>query len=299
MAAPIFRLLGTTFQRFDKDQCFRHSIVISYFTLMCAVPLIALFAFVTTKVLGNAEIALRGLNIFTEDFFARFDPAFFQKLEDVSKHTANLGWFGMIGSLIGGSFLFSNLIYAINHVFRSGHKKSFFYNRLMEYVIMFLTAVILFVSLSITAVWTALHRAIQETTLVQEYVNPNILQFADNVFIQYLIPFTLGALVLFAMYKFIPETKVHTRAALVAALVGSLLWEIFKRSFAFYVVHFTAVGIVMSKFLQGTLTSIIFFLLWLTFSLAIALWGAELAYALNERIDAREAAAAPKEQGDQ
>jgi len=287
MAAPIFKLLGTTFQRFDKDQCFRHSIVISYFTLMCAVPLVALSAFATANVLGNAEIALRGLNIFTEDFFVAFDPAFFQKLAEVSKNTSNLGWFGVIGSLIGASFLFSNLIFAINHIFRSHHKKSFFYNRLMEYVLMFLMAVILFVSLSITAVWTALHRAIQATTFVQEYVNPDTLKFVNNVFIQYLIPFALGVLVLFAMYKFIPEAKVHTRAALIAALVGSLLWELFKRSFVFYVVHFSAVGIVLSKFLQGTLTSIIFFLLWLTFSLAIALWGAELAAVLNERIDAR------------
>ncbi len=284
MAAPIFKLLGTTFQRFDKDQCFRHSVVISYFALMCAVPLIALAAFVATNVLGNADMALRGLNIFTEDFFIKFDPAFFQKLKDVSQHTANLGWFGIIGSLIGASFLFSNLIYAVNHVFRSVHKKSFFYNRLMEYVLMFLMAVILFVSLSITAVWTALHRALEGTTLVQEYLNPSVLQIADNVFIQYLIPFALGALVLFTMYKFIPETKVYTRPALIAALVGSALWELFKRSFVFYVVNFSAVGIVLSKFVQGTLTSIIFFLLWLTFSLAILLWGAELAAVLNERI---------------
>jgi membrane protein len=287
MAAPIFQLLGTTFQRFDKDQCFRHSIVISYFCLMCAVPLAALFAFVATNVLGNPALLLRGLNIFTEDFFAKFDPAFFQKLGAVSKLTSKLGWFGMIGSLIGGSFLFANLIYAVNHIFRSVHKKSFFYNRLMEYVIMFLMAVILFISLSITAVWTALHRALEETTFVQEYVNPKLLQFADNVIVQYLVPFALGVLILFSIYKFIPETKVHTRAALIAAVIGSVLWELFKRSFVFYVIHFTAVGIVMSKFLQGTLTSIIFFLVWLTFSLAIALWGAELASVLNEGMEAR------------
>jgi uncharacterized BrkB/YihY/UPF0761 family membrane protein len=41
--------------------------------------------------------------------------------------------------------------------------------------------------------------------------------------------------------------------------------------------------------LQGTLTSIIFFLLWLTFSLFILLWGAELAAVLNERINEAKA----------
>jgi membrane protein len=285
MSAPIFRLLGTTFKRFDKDQCFRHSVVISYFMLMCAVPLLALFAFVTAKVLGNAEIALRSLNVFTEDFFAKFDPSFFKKLGEVSGQISSLGWFGLIGSLISGSFLFSNLIYAVNQVFKVQHKKSFFYNRLMEYVIMFLMAVILIVSFSITAVWTALHKALETVTIGEKYLNPGILRFVDNVLIQYLVPFTLGFLVLFTMYKFIPETKVHTRPALVAAVVGSVLWEIFKRIFVFYVVNFSAIGIVLSKMLQGTLTSIIFFLLWITFSLAILLWGAELAYALNERIE--------------
>ena len=103
------------------------------------------------------------------------------------------------------------------------------------------------------------------------------MKFVDNLFIQYLTPFALGFLVLFTLYRFIPEMKVHTRAAIVAAAVGSLLWEVFKRIFVIYVAKFSAVGVVLSKLVQGTLTSIIFFLLWITFSLAIVLWGAELA----------------------
>jgi membrane protein len=283
MAATIFRILGATFKRFNDDKCFNYSIIISYFALMCAVPLVALFAFATTKILGSSELAVRSLNIFTEDFFARFDPSFFKKLGAVSKNIANLGWFGLVGSFVSGSLLFSNLVYAVNHIFKSHRQKSFFYNRLMEYIIMFITGIILFFSLSITAVWTALHRAINETTIVRNYLNPLVMQVVDNVFIQYLIPFTLGFLVLFVIYKFIPEMKVRTKAAVMAAVAGSILWEIFKRIFVIYVAHFSAVGIVLSKLVQGTLTSIIFFLLWLSFSLAILLWGAELAAVLNER----------------
>jgi len=283
MAAEIFRLLATTFKRFYTDKCFGLSIIISYFTLLCAVPLIALFVFATTKILGNAELAIRSLNIFTEDFFAKFDPSFFTKLSAVSRNISNLGWFGLIGSLVAGSFLFSNLISAVNFIFKSHYKKSFFYNRLMEYLIMLIMAVILVFSLSITAVWTALHRAINETTVVQQYLNPDIMAIVDNFFVQYLIPFTLGFLVLFVLYKYIPEVKVTTSAAAIAAAVGSVLWEVFKRIFVIYVANFSAVGIVLSKLLQGTLTSIIFFLLWISSSLAILLWGAELAAALNER----------------
>jgi len=93
----------------------------------------------------------------------------------------------------------------------------------------------------------------------------------------------LTFLVFFSLYKFIPEIKVYTRAAVIAACIAALLWEVFKRLFAFYVAHISAIGIVLSKLLQGTLTSIIFFLLWISFSLVILLWGAELAAVLNER----------------
>jgi len=290
MAAPIVRLLGETFQRFDRDRCFQYSIIISYFSLMCAVPLLALFAWITARFMGNSELAVRSLNVFTEDFFAKFSPTFFSKMTDVSTHLDQLGWFGVIGSLIAASLLFSNLIRIINEIFKTKYQRSFVYNRLMEYLIMFVIGVILFFSLSITAVWTAMHRALAASDFVRDYLNPNVVKVLDNVFIQYLLPFALGWLVLFVMYKFIPERKVHTRAAALAAVIGSVLWEIFKRIFVVYVVRFSAIGVVLSKLVQGTLTSIIFFLIWLSTSLVIMLWGAELAAVINERLDAKSPA---------
>jgi membrane protein len=124
---------------------------------------------------------------------------------------------------------------------------------------------------------------------VANYINPNTVSLVNNFLIQYFIPFALTFFVLFSLYKFIPEVKVHTRAAVLAAVISALLWESFKRLFAFYVAHFSAIGIVLSRFLKGTLTSIIFFLLWISFSLVILLWGAELASVLNERIHEKAA----------
>jgi membrane protein len=287
MAAPVFRILGETIRRFDRDRCFQYSIIISYFALMCAVPLLALFAWVTARFMGNSEIAVRSLNVFTEDFFAKFSPSFFGKMAAVADNLDQLGWIGIVGSLIAASLLLSNLIRIINEIFKTKYQRSFVYNRLMEYLILFVIGVILFISFSITAVWTAMHRVLIASDFVQEYLNPDVVKLVDNIFIQYLIPFALNWFVLFVMYKFIPERKVHTRAAALAAVVAAAFWEIFKRLFVIWVVRFSAIGVVLSKIVQGTLTSIIFFLLWLSFSLAIMLWGAELAAVVNERLDSR------------
>ncbi|UCC39453.1 MAG: YihY/virulence factor BrkB family protein [Candidatus Aminicenantes bacterium] len=284
MNFPAFEIVKTTIKRFNEDRCGNFAITISYFAVLCSVPLVALFAFATSKILGNPEIASQSLNIFSEEFFAQLDPYFIKRVEVLSKNITNLGWFGLAGSFIAGSFLFSNLIYSINFIFKANYQKSFFYNRLLEYLIMFTIGIFMLISLFITATWSALHRTIEESPFVANHINPKFVSLIDNFFIQYLIPFTLTFLVFFSLYKLIPEVKVHTRAAVIAAAISTLLWEVFKRIFAFYVAHFSAIGIVLSRLVEGTLTSIIFFLLWLTFSLVILFWGAELTSVLNERI---------------
>ncbi len=283
MIHSVFDILKTTFKRFGEDRCFNFSITVSYFALLCAIPLVGLFFFITTNILGSAEIATRSLNILSDEFFAKMDPLFFQRVQVVSRDISNLGWLGLGGSFIAASFLFSNLIYAINFIFKANYQKSFFYSRLMEYLIMFVIGVVMLISLSITVIWTGLHRAINESALFATHINPKVMSLVNNFFLQYLIPFTLTFLVFFILYKFIPDIKVFTKAAVIAAIASTLLWEIFKRLFAFYVAHFSAIGVVLSRLVQGTLTSIIFFLLWLSFSLAILFWGAELAAVLNER----------------
>jgi membrane protein len=286
MTRPTFRLLTASFKRFNGDRCWTSAIVISYFSLLCSVPLIALFFAAAARFLGDTEMALRSLNIFTDDFFARLDPGFFKSLGDLSGSIGQLGLFGVVGSLVSASFLFSSLIAAINQIFRTKYHKSFFYNRLMEFLLMFVVGIFMLFSLAMTAVWTAVGRTLQESELVRTGLNPEAFAVINNVFLKYVIPFALTFLMFYILYKFIPEVKVHTRAALIPAAVAALLFEVFKRIFAFYVVHFSAVGIVLKKLLQGTLTSIIFFLLWISASMLILLWGAELAAVLNEKYDA-------------
>ncbi len=293
MAPVTFRILAASFARFNKDKCWTAAVVISYFSLLCSVPLIALFFAATARFLGDSEMALRSLNIFTDEFFVHLDPGFFKSLQAVSGSVGRLGLFGILGSLVAASLLFSNIISTINHIFRTKYHKSFFYNRLMEYLLMFVIGIIMLFSLAITAVWSALDRAVRASTLVRTTINPDAVALVNNFFLQFVIPYALTLLVFFVVYKFIPETKVHTRSAALSAAVAALLYEIFKRIFAFYVVRLSAIGIVMSRLLQGTLTSIIFFLLWVSASLVIMLWGAELAAVLNERREAASPQAPP------
>ncbi len=286
MTRSTLSILAASFRRFSGDNCWTSAIVISYFALLCSVPLVALFFAAASRFLGDTEMALRSLNIFTDEFFARLDPGFFKGLGELAGTVRRLGLFGIVGSLVSASFLFSTLISTLNHIFRTKYHKSFFYNRLIEFLMMVVVGVFMLFSLALTAVWTAIGRTIQESELIRATLNPEVVAALNNVLLKYVLPYALTFLMFFILYKFIPETKVHTRAALVPAAGAALLFELFKRAFAFYVVHISAIGIVLNRILQGTLTSVLFFLLWITSSMLILLWGAELAAVLNERREA-------------
>ncbi len=292
MTPSTLSLVTASFKRFNGDKCWTSAIVISYFSLLCCVPLIALFFAAAARFLGNTEMALRSLNIFTDEFFAKLDPNFFKSFGELSKSVGRLGLFGVIGSLVSASFLFSSLITTINQIFRTKYHRSFFYNRLIEFLMMAVVGIFMLFSLAMTAVTTAFGQTLQKSELVRSTMNPEVVGAINNVLLKYVIPYVLTFLMFFILYKFIPEVKVHTRAGLIPAAVAALLFEVFKRAFAFYVVHFSAIGIVLSKILQSTLTSVLFFLLWITSSMIILLWGAELAAVLNEKYDARAAAKA-------
>jgi membrane protein len=292
MTRSTFSLLAASFRRFNEDRCWTSAIVISYFALLCAVPVTALFFAIAARFLGDTEMALRSLNIFTDAFFARLDPGFFKGLGDLSGAAGELGLFGVVGSLVSASFLFSSLISTINQIFRTKYHKSFVYNRLIEFLMMGIVGVFMLFSLTMTAVWTALGRTLERSELVRSTINPGAVAAFNNVFLKYVIPYALTFLMFYVLYKFIPEVKVHTRAGLIPAAVAALFFEGFKRAFAFYVAHFSAIGIVLSRILQGTLTSVLFFVLWVTTSMLILLWGAEFAAVLNEKYEATAAARA-------
>src|SRR5512136_1794813 len=202
MTLPTLSLVAASFKRFNGDKCWTSAIVISYFALLCCVPLIALFFAAAGQFLGDREMALRSLNIFTDEFFAKLDPSFFKSFGELSGAVGQLGLFGVIGSLISASFLFSTLITTINQIFRTKYHRSFFYNRLMEFLLMAVVGIFMLFSLAMTAVWAAFGQTLQQSELVRATVNPQALATINNVFLKYIIPYILTFLMFFILYKF-------------------------------------------------------------------------------------------------
>jgi membrane protein len=95
--------------------------------------------------------------------------------------------------------------------------------------------------------------------------------------LKYLLSFFFTFCMFFLIYKIIPNKRIHFQSALQAALFTSLLWELAKHLFTWYVVHIASYSL-----LYGSLSTLVVFILWVYYSSTILLVGGEFAYFLEE-----------------
>src|SRR3569623_290909 len=88
-----------------------------------------------------------------------------------------------------------------------------------------------------------------------------------------LLPYALVCAAFVFVYVFIPNTKVHFDAALVAGVLAGVLWETCGWAFASFVVSSTQYTAIYSGF-----AIVIVFMIWLYVSWLILLLGAQIAY---------------------
>jgi membrane protein len=95
----------------------------------------------------------------------------------------------------------------------------------------------------------------------------------------------LAALTFFLLYRFLPGTRVSSRAALVAALPAALLWLLSRSVFSVLVAGSSRYGQ-----LYGPLAGAVVLLLWIYYSAYIMVFCAELGAAAQQRYWPKEGA---------
>jgi len=89
--------------------------------------------------------------------------------------------------------------------------------------------------------------------------------------------FTMG--LFFLLYRFIPYQRMKTKAALLAALTGSILWELAKQGFRVYLLYFADLNVI-----YGPFTLLFIFAFWVYYSCIVFILGAEMGWIWHQGI---------------
>jgi membrane protein len=182
------------------------------------------------------------------------------------ENSHKLGYVGVFYVTFAAILFFKNYDYIVNDIFDVPHRsipKAFRTNTLLLIFIPLVTGPSLYLSLS-----------------AQTYLDKNAITSSIHLFS--LLPFTLSWIMFYVLYRYTPNVQVSLSAALISSFITSLIWYLSKNGFILYVLHNKTYASV-----YGSVSTLLFFFLWIYISWAIFLHGLKFCALLNkdEEID--------------
>jgi membrane protein len=263
------KTLGSSFKSFFSHECFHLAASIAYFLIVSLVPL----GLLVVALFGHMLGANQELYNFLLSKLINFFPSVTSGITNELRHVITYKGISFITFIIYSFFalqLFYSIERAMDIIFSVPKKRHFLFSLL--WTILIVTLVIAFWLLSFTVSSVA--------GLIFKF--PDIfgvgLKYKAVFLIRFVAPFVVVLLTFTAVYKIVPHVRVHTRHAFAGALLLTVLWEMAKHLFTWFVQNLAYVGTI-----YGSLTTFILFLLWMYYLSCIFLLGGEFVNSLSRR----------------
>jgi len=264
-----FGLLWPGLKKFNDDNGFFLSSGIAFNILMNLIPFILLLLALVGTYLYNDQDVLHHIRAYLRDVAPALDPKIMENLADVMQNRQFVGILGFVGLLWFSTWVFGSLRIALNIVFRGEKSRGMLRGIGIDLLMILLVGILLLVSMILSSV----------VTFLQGYQGRILVAIGPTIqwMLKYLLPFFLTYCMFVLIYKIIPNRRIHFSSALQAALFTSLLWELAKHLFGWYVVHLARYSI-----FYGSLSTLVIFIFWVYYSSIILVLGGEFAYFLEE-----------------
>jgi len=258
----LFKLLGKSITGFFKDGCFYLAAILSYFLIVSLVP----FSLLVVTIFGY----IIGENTALYQFaLSRLVSAFPSVTEGITAELKNIITYKSISivTLIIYALLSMGLFYSMEHamniIFKIPKKRHFLLSLFWIIFVITLLIAFLFVSFTMSSIAGILKRYHLVILGIE-------VGYKAGIFIKYIAPFLLVLCVFTTIYTVIPRAKVRLKDAFMGALFVTVLWEIAKHLFTWYVKNVIQLGTI-----YGSLSTFIVFLLWIYYLSCIFLLGGE------------------------
>ena len=264
-----FGFLWQALKKFNDDNGFFLSSGVAFNILISLFPFIMLLLALVGTYLYKDQEVFNHIRAYFRDVAPTVDPKIMGDLMDLIQKPRIVGILGFVGLLWTSTWVFSSLRIALNIVFRAKKSQGMMQGIIVDLLMIVLVGILLLVSMILSPV----------VIFLQGYQGRIPLAIGPTIqwILKYLLPFILTYCMLSLIYRIIPHSKVHIKSALLAALFTSLLWELAKHLFAWYVVHLARYSI-----LYGSLSTLVIFVFWVYYSSTILVVGGEFAYFLEE-----------------
>lgn len=240
---------------------------LSWNTIFSIIPLlvILLYVFTTLPLFNEMYDNVQAL------IFANLLPTQSKEIMDsINTFIANSDKLGMVGAFyvtFAAIMFFKNYDYIVNDIFELPSRG------ILKSIKTYLLLIILLP--------TMMGASFYLSSFIQSYLDKTSVTSAIHLYA--ILPYTIVWSAFYIAYQLSANTNIKKRAALVSSFIASLIWYLSKSGFVFYVVHnktYTSV--------YGSISTVLFFLLWIYISWAIFLHGLRFCYLLDKKDEVDE-----------
>jgi membrane protein len=251
---------------------------LAFSLFVCIIPFVLIIFAVLGMVLETSSLQ-REITSYVDTFIPYQEYASYAKqvivsrLDEFRVYKNIAGYVGIAGLLFAASGLFSSMRTVLNRVFQVDTSKHVVIAKLRDIGMIFL--VLLFFLVSTLSL--PLLEVLKDMAHKIEFLNQFRLTFVENLFFR-VLSFSIVFLVFSTLYSLIPYSRPGTRVTAVSALAASILWEIAKQAFGFYITNFASL-----KRFYGTYVLLIVLAFWIYYSSLTFILGAEIGQLYRER----------------
>ena len=263
-AIPILHLVHRTVREMSADDATHMAAGVAYYAMLSLFPLTVGLISLLGLILDSE--ALEGEVItFLQSYIPGSKELLAANINATGGIRGFLGIVSFLGLFWSASLLFGAITRVVNRAWDIHQDRPFYIDKLRHILMAFSVAPLFLMSIGTTA---SLH-------ILASHDVPVIgrVEFLDNDAINIItrpLPFLFTLSIFLLIYKFLPNTKTYWRYVWPGALLGAVLFEVFKSIFVYYMENFADYERV-----YGSLASVMILLAWTYFSGLILIAGAE------------------------
>ncbi len=263
-----FGILGIfryALERFSEMRGIEGSASLAFFTIFGLPPLLIVVVTVASYYLEIPHIQEQIIQVI-EEIIPIPPDVIIEFLEGILNQRGAVGIIALIGLTWAASGVLMSLTTNINRAWPTAKIRNVVEKRLVAFLM--IGAFILFIAG--TSVLSTIVTFITQIQLPIVDISPPVGMLTDFLL------FSLRFILFLALYFFVPKTKVKKRAALGAALLASIAWEITSYGFNWYFQS----GLANYNFLYGSLGTLVALMFWIYLDSLILVFGAYFSAAI-------------------
>ena len=243
------------------DKIGHYASSLSWSTLFSIIPLlvIMLWVFTTLPLFDTVYQKIEAL------IFANLLPTdskeVMEYINTFMKNSNQLGYVGAFYVTFAAVMFFKNYDYIVNDIFSTPSRS--IWEAVKTYLLLLLI---------IPAMMGA---SFYISSFIQGYLDKNSITSSIHLF--YFLPYLIVWMVFYVLYQMSANTPITISSAMISSFISSLIWYLSKSAFVFYVLHNKTYASV-----YGSISTILFFFLWIYISWAIFLHGLKFCDLLNK-----------------